>query len=139
MYRFLLHSGWKNSITPPQKRYFFIDTPWVSSSLNFPDSSVGEESTCNSGDPSSIPGLGRSAGEGISYLLQYSGLENFMDCIVHGVARSWTQLSNSHFFSSSLTSGKHQFDRHNYNLFLLWLSYKCNLRAHQLWDRILLV
>ena len=85
----------------------------------FPDSSVGKESTCNTGDPSSIPGLGRSAGEGISYLLQYSGLENFMDCIVHGVARSWTQLSNSHFFSSSLTSGKHQFDRHNYNLFLL--------------------
>ena len=37
-----------------------------------PDSSVGNESACNAGDPSSIPGLGRSAGEGIGYPLQYS-------------------------------------------------------------------
>ena len=56
----------------------------------FPDSSVGKESICNEGDPSSIPGLGRSAGEGISYPPQYSSLENFMDCIVHGVAKSET-------------------------------------------------
>ena len=40
--------------------------------LGFPDSSVGKESACNAGDPSSIPGLGRSAGEGIGYPLQYS-------------------------------------------------------------------
>ena len=39
---------------------------------DFPDSSVGEESTCNAGDPGSTPGLGRSAGEGIGYPLQYS-------------------------------------------------------------------
>ena len=38
----------------------------------FPDSSVGKESACNAGDPSSIPGLGRSTGEGIGYSLQYS-------------------------------------------------------------------
>ena len=38
----------------------------------FPDSSVGKESACNAGDPGSIPGLGRSAGEGIGYSLQYS-------------------------------------------------------------------
>ena len=38
----------------------------------FPDSSVGKESTCNAGDPGSIPGLGRSPGEGIGYPLQYS-------------------------------------------------------------------
>ena len=38
----------------------------------FPDSSVGKESTCNAGDPGLIPGLGRSAGEGIGYPLQYS-------------------------------------------------------------------
>ena len=37
----------------------------------FPHSSVGKESACNAGDPGSIPGLGRSAGEGISYLPQY--------------------------------------------------------------------
>ena len=44
-------------------------------------SSVGKESTCNAGDPGSIPGLERSAGEEIGYPLQYSGLENSMDCI----------------------------------------------------------
>ena len=38
----------------------------------FPDSSVGKESACNTGDPSSVPGLGRSAGEGIGYPFQYS-------------------------------------------------------------------
>ena len=51
----------------------------------------------------SIPGLGRSPGEGKGYLLQYSDLENSMDCIVRGVAKSWTQLSNFHF---SLQIGK---------------------------------
>ena len=58
--------------------------------LGLPDSSVGKESACNAGDPGSIPGLRRSTGEGIGYLLQYSGLENSMDYIVHGVAKSWT-------------------------------------------------
>ena len=38
-----------------------------------------------------------SPGEGNGYPLQYSGLENSMDCIVHGVAKSWTQLSDFHF------------------------------------------
>ena len=56
----------------------------------FSDSSVGKESACNAGDPGLIPGSGRSAGEGIGYPLQYSGLENFMDCMVHGVAKSQT-------------------------------------------------
>ena len=100
----------------------------------FPDSSVGKESACNAGDYSSIPGSGRSTGEGTGHPLQcswtslvaplvknlpatretwvrslgwedplekrtathsqYSGLENSMDCIVHGVAKSWTRLSN---------------------------------------------
>ena len=94
----------------------------------FPDSSVGKESTCNAGDPGSIPGSGRSAGEGIGYPLQvflgfpcgsagiessynaedmasiprlgrspgegkgyplqYSGLENYMDSIVHGIVQA---------------------------------------------------
>ena len=53
-----------------------------------PDSSVGKESACNAGDPSLIPGLGKSPGEGKGYPLQYSGLENSMDCIVHGVTKS---------------------------------------------------
>ena len=54
----------------------------------FPVGSVGEESTCNEGDLGFIPGLGRSPGEGKGYPLQYSGLENSMDCIGHGVAKS---------------------------------------------------
>ena len=47
--------------------------------LDFPDSSVGKESACNAGDLGLIPGLERSPGEGHSYPLQYSGLENSMD------------------------------------------------------------
>ena len=104
---------------------------------SFPGSSVGKESACNAGDLGSIPGSGRSAGEGVGYPLQYSwaslvaqlvnnppavretwvrslgwedplekgkaihsqysGLENSMDCIVHGVAKSWTGLRHFHF------------------------------------------
>ena len=97
--------------------------------MGFPGSSAGKESTCNAGDPGSIPGLGRYPGEGIGYPLQYSwaslvaqlvknlpaigrpgfdtwvgkipwrrewlptqysDLEKSMDCIVHGVTKSWT-------------------------------------------------
>ena len=58
---------------------------------------AGKESACNVGDLDSIPGLGRSPGEGKDYPLQYSGLENSMDCIVHGLAKSQIQLSNFHF------------------------------------------
>ena len=53
----------------------------------------------NAGDLGLIPGLGRSLGEGKGYPLQYSGLENSMYCIVNGVAKSWTLLSNFHFTS----------------------------------------
>ena len=59
--------------------------------------SAGKESACNEGDLGSIPGLGRSPGEGKSYPLQYSVLENSMDYIVHGVAKSPTQLNNFHY------------------------------------------
>ena len=52
----------------------------------------------NAGDSGSIPGLGRSPGEGNSYPLQYPGREKkVMDCIVHGIAKSQTQLSDFHF------------------------------------------
>ena len=50
-------------------------------SLGVPGVSDGKESTCNEGNLGSIPGLGRYPGKGNSYLLQYSGLENSMDCI----------------------------------------------------------
>ena len=72
------------------------------STLGFPCGSAGKESACNVGDLGSIPGLGRSPGERKVFPLQYSGLENSMDCIVHGVARSRTQLSDFHFTYSAL-------------------------------------
>ena len=59
-------------------------------SLGIPCGSAGKESAYNVGDLGSIPGLGRSLGEGKGYLLQYSGLENSMNCIVRGVTKSGT-------------------------------------------------
>ena len=61
-------------------------------SKGFPCSSAGKESACNAGDLGSIPGLGRSLGEGKGYPLQYSGLENSMDYIDRGTAKSQTRL-----------------------------------------------
>ena len=63
---------------------------------------VGKESACNAGDPSSIPGLERSPGEGKGYLLQYSGVENSMDCIAHGVTDLDVTERLSRSFCSSL-------------------------------------
>ena len=68
--------------------------------MGFLGGSAGKESTCNMGDLDWIPGLGRSPGDGKGYPLQYSGLENAMDCIVHGVAKSRTRLSDFHFHFS---------------------------------------
>ena len=58
---------------------------------------AGKESACNVGDLDLISGLGRYPGEGNGYPLQYSDLENSMDCIVHGVTKSRTQMSEFHF------------------------------------------
>ena len=60
----------------------------IKTGMGFPGGSAGEESTCNAADLGSIPGLRRSPGEGKGYPFLYSGLENSMDCIVHGVAES---------------------------------------------------
>ena len=54
----------------------------------FPGESAGKKSACNMGDLGLVPGLVRCPGEGECYPLQYSGLENSMDCIVHGVTES---------------------------------------------------
>ena len=56
--------------------------------VSFPGGAEVKVSACNVGDLGLIPGLGRSPGEGKGYPLQYSGLENSMDCIVHGIAES---------------------------------------------------
>ena len=64
--------------------------------MGFPCGSAGKESSCNVGDLGSIPGLGRSPGEGKGNPLQYSGLDNSKDCINHGVRKSRTRLSDFH-------------------------------------------
>ena len=65
--------------------------------MGFPNNSVGKESACSPGDPGSTPGLGRSAGEGKGCPLQYSGLENSMDCIPWGSKESdKTELLHFH-------------------------------------------
>ena len=69
--------------------------------LAFPGGSAAEESTCNARDLGLIPRFRRCPGEGNGYPLQHSGLENSMDCIVHGVAKSRTRLSDFHFHSYS--------------------------------------
>ena len=65
--------------------------------FGFLSGSTGKESACNAGDLGLIPGLGRSPGERSGDPLQYSGLENSIDCIVHVVTKSWTGLSDFHF------------------------------------------
>ena len=74
----------------------------------FPDNWVGKESACNARDPGLIPGSGRSPGEGNGYPLQYSGLENSMDWIVHGVTNSWTRLSDTFTFTGKIPHAAEQ-------------------------------
>ena len=69
----------------------------------FPDSSVGKESTCNSGDPGSIHGLGRSTGEGIGYPLQYS----WASLVAQLAEVRFTRLSIQHAFTEHLLYARH--------------------------------
>ena len=83
-------SGWEGSLG--KNVYVCV---WL---VGFPDSSIGKGSACNAGNLGSIPGLRRCPGEEKGYPLQYSGLENSMDCSeFHGVAKSQTWLSNFDF------------------------------------------
>ena len=76
------------------------------SHLGFPGGSAGKESTCNAGDLCLIPGLGKSPAEGNGYPLQYSGLDNSVDCLVHGVSKSQTRLNDFHFTASFTFGGQ---------------------------------
>ena len=76
---------------------------YIHTYMGFPGGSDGKESACNEADLGSIPRLGRSPEEGKGYPLQYSGLENSKDCIVYGVAKSRTLLSDFHFNLLSLS------------------------------------
>ena len=97
-------SGWFRSII-------------IHSTLQFPGGSEVKVSACNAGDLGWIPGSGRSPGEGNGNPLQYSCLENPMDrgawwATVHGVAKSWTKLSDFTFSSIIITSAPLQLIRH---------------------------
>ena len=77
--------------------------------MGLPHSSVGKESACNARDPTSVPGSGRSTGDGIGYPLQYSGLENPIDrgawqAVVHGVTRVGHDLATKPMTIVSLPS-----------------------------------
>ena len=91
------YSLWGSKICQNDRYFFFFLAP------------CGKESTCNAGDLASIPGLGRSPGEGNGNPLQYSCLENPMDrgawqATVRGVSMSQTQLSDFHFHVQFLLS-----------------------------------
>ena len=81
--------------------FFFFFFPTPANKGVFSCGSAGKEYAGNVGDLGLIPGLGRSPGEGKGYPLQYSGLENPMDCIVHGVTKSWTRLKDSLHFRAN--------------------------------------
>jgi len=89
------------SSTISQSLLKFISIEWP------PLGSGGKESACNGGDLGSIPGLGRSPGEGKGHPFQYSGLENSMDSIVHGVTKSWAWLNDSLFTLESVMLSNH--------------------------------
>ena len=84
--------------------------------MGFPDSSVGKESACNAGDTGSIPGLGRSPGEGIGYSLQYSDLENPMDCMYSQESDTTERLSLSPniFITDFMICHVYNCSSHNY-------------------------
>ena len=73
--------------------------------MGFPDSSVGKESACSAGDPSSIPGLGRSAGEGIGYPLQYSWA-SLVAQLVKNLPLMWETWVGSLGWGDPLEKGK---------------------------------
>ena len=88
--------------TPPDRCHWHLHVTDGGTELweGFPCGLAGKESTCNAGDLGLFPGLGRSPGEEKGYPLQYPGLENTMDCVVHGVTKSRTRLSDFHFHFS---------------------------------------
>ena len=95
-----VHVNASRNTEKPSQQLLLIHRDSVT--MGFPGGSAGKESTCNAGDLGSIPGLGRSPGEGNSYTLQYSCLESSLDIgawqvTVHGVTKSQTQVNEFHF------------------------------------------
>ena len=95
----LFSISWLHQISSVPSFFGEINKHILSFSLHkgFPGGSAGKESACNAGVLGLIPGLGRSPGERKSCPLQYSGLENSMNSLVHGISKSRTWLSDFHF------------------------------------------
>ena len=89
------HTGWELTAVNLVKQ---LGVHLLNTLVGFPCVSASQESACNAGDLGLILGLGRSPGERKGYPLQYSGLENSMECIVHGVSKSRTQLCDFHLY-----------------------------------------
>ena len=77
----------------------------ITTNFGFPDSSVGKEFACNAGDPGSVPGLGRSAGEGIGYPLQYSW-DSLVDQLVKNPPAIWETWVQPLGWEDPLEKGK---------------------------------
>ena len=93
--------------------YMGISQKGIIKYKGLPGDSAGKESACNVGDLGSIPELGRSLGEGNGCPLQYFGPENSIDCIVHGVTKSQTQLSDFNFTIKCKVTGIDYFWKHS--------------------------
>ena len=89
--------------------------------MDFPCSSAGKESACNAGDLGSIPGFGRSPGEGKGYPLQYSGLENSMDYTVLGGRKESDTTEQLSQFTQMLTAKNPTLQKvHNWNFYTFY-------------------
>ena len=97
-------------------------------SWGFTCGSAVKESTCNAGDLGSLPELGRSLGEGKGYPLQYYGLENSMDCVVHGVTKSQRRLRDFHFLHiKEVFNGFYKGEQQSQSYLWLWLIWRITL------------
>ena len=122
-------TGWISLLSKELSRVLSNTTvqkhQFIGTQLGFPGASEVKASACNAGDLGSIPGLGRSPGEGNGNPLEYSCLENPMDggawwATVHGVAKSWTRLTDFTFtfsfhYSSTLTSIHDYWENHSFD------------------------
>jgi len=128
----VLFLGWEEQLVKGQ-----ATTPVF---VGFPGGSAGKESTWSAGDLGSIPGLGKSFGEGKGYPLQYSGLDNPRDCILHRVAKSRIWLTDFQFLFCFMGSPKiRQLIKGNRLSYLSFLSSASLIKqGHVQWDSFLL-
>ena len=113
--------------------------------MGFPDSSIGKESPCNAGDPGSIPGSGRSAGEGIGYLLQYFWASSVVQLVKNlpAMRETWAQslgwedpLENGKATHSSILAWRIPWTLQSMGLQRVghnWVTFKTNKQTNTKW------